>query len=59
MGPPCGSDCKESAYHAGDPRLIPEFGRSPGEGNGYPVFQYSFLAWRIPWMEESGRLHSP
>ena len=25
---------KGSAYNAGDPGLIPESGRSPGEGNG-------------------------
>ena len=29
---------KESACNAGDPSLIPESGRSPGEGIGYPVF---------------------
>jgi len=28
------------AYNAGDPGLIPESGRSPGEGNGNPL-QYS------------------
>ena len=33
---------KESAWQAGDLRLIPESGRSLGEGNGNP-FQYSFL----------------
>jgi len=27
----------------------------PGEGNGIPL-QYS--AWKIPWMEEPGRLQS-
>ena len=27
---------KESACQAGDLGLIPELGRSPGEGNGYP-----------------------
>jgi len=27
---------------------IPEIGRFPGEGNGYP------LQWRIPWTEEPG-----
>jgi len=32
---------------------IQEAGRSPGEGNGNPS---SFLAWRIPWTEEAGRL---
>ena len=37
-----GSDGKESACHAGDLRSIPEWGRSPGEGNGNPV-QYSCL----------------
>ena len=39
---PCGSDGKESAYNAGDWGLIPELGRSPGEGNGNPL-QYSCL----------------
>ena len=39
---PCGSDGKESAYNAGDWGLIPELGRSPGEGNGNPL-QYSGL----------------
>ena len=33
---------KESACNAGDPGLIPELGRSPGEGNGNPL-QYSCL----------------
>ena len=37
-----GSDCKESACNAGDPRLIPALGWSPGEGNGNPL-QYSCL----------------
>ena len=32
----------ESAYNAGDLGLIPGLGRSPGEGNGYPL-QYSGL----------------
>ena len=32
-----GSDAKESACNARDPGLIPVLGRSPGEGNGYPV----------------------
>ena len=39
---PRGSDGKESACSAGDPGLIPGSGRSPGEGNGYPL-QYSCL----------------
>ena len=51
-GFPGGSEGKESAYNAGDPGLIPESGRSPDVGNGYPL-QYSCLensmdrrAWR-------------
>ena len=32
---------KESACNAGDPSLIPESGRSAGEGIGYPL-QYSW-----------------
>ena len=39
---PGGSDGKESACNAGDLSSIPESGRSPGEGNGYPL-QYSCL----------------
>ena len=42
MGFPGGSDSKESAWNAGDPGWIPGLGRSPGEGNGYPL-QYSCL----------------
>ena len=39
---PGSSAGEESASNAGDPGLIPESGRSPGEGNGNPV-QYSCL----------------
>ena len=39
---PCGSAGKESACNVGDLCLIPELGRSPGEGKGYTV-QYSGL----------------
>ena len=35
-----GSEGKESACNAGDLDLMPGQGRSPGEGNGYPL-QYS------------------
>ena len=42
MGFSGGSDGKESACIAGDPGLIPGSGRSPGEGNGYPL-QYTCL----------------
>ena len=55
MGFPGGAVVKNlptSAEEAGDMGLIPELGRSPGEGNGYPL-QYSCLgnpmdrgAWR-------------
>ena len=41
-GFPGGSDGKESACNVGDLGLIPELGRSPGEGNGNPL-QYSCL----------------
>ena len=48
-----GSDGKESTPSAGDLGLIPGLGRSPGEGNGYPL-QYSGLensmgrgAWQV------------
>ena len=37
-----GSDSKESACNAGDMGSISGLGRSPGEGNGYPL-QYSCL----------------
>ena len=39
LGFPCG---KESACNEGDLGSIPELGRSPGEGKGYPL-QYSGL----------------
>ena len=39
---PGGSDGKESACNAGDPSWIPGSGRSPGEGNGNPLY-YSCL----------------
>ena len=50
---PGGSDGEESTCNAGDPASIPGSGRSPGEGNGYPL-QYSCPensmdrgAWRV------------
>ena len=36
-GFPGSSDTKEYGCHVGDLGLIPGSGRSPGEGNGYPV----------------------
>ena len=40
MGFPCGSAGKDFACNAGDLDSIPGLGRSPGEGNGYPL-EYS------------------
>ena len=51
-GFPGGSDGKESACRVGDLGSIPGLGRSPGEGNGYPL-QCSCL--RIPWAGEPGK----
>ena len=47
---PSGSAGKESACSVGDLGLIPALGRSPGEGNSYPL-QYSGLenSMDSPW----------
>ena len=42
IGPPGGSDGKESTCDAGDLGSIPGSGRPPGEGHGNPL-QYSYL----------------
>ena len=42
QGFPGSSDSKKSAYNTEDSDSIPGSGRSPGEGNAYPL-QYSFL----------------
>ena len=39
---PDSSDEKESAHNVGDLCSVPGWGRSPGEGNGFPL-QYSCL----------------
>jgi len=61
VGFPGGSDGKESACNAGNSTSISGSGRSPGEGNGYPL-QYSCLenfmdrgAWRVTvhWISKS------
>ena len=39
---PGSSVSKKSVCGTGDPGLIPELGRFPGEGNGNPL-QYSYL----------------
>ena len=49
-----GSIGKESAWNEGDPGLIPELERSPGEMTTHS----SILAWRIPWTEEPAVLQS-
>ena len=54
---PNGSDGKESACIAGDWHSIPGLGRSPGEGNGYPL-QYSYLgrgSWQAAVLEVAKR----
>ena len=48
LGFPCGSAGKESVCHAGGLGSIPGLGRSPGEGNGYPL-QYSGLENSMDW----------
>ena len=55
LGFPGVSDSKESACNAGDPGLIPGWGRSLGEGNGSQL-QYSCLG--NPWTEEPDGLQS-
>ena len=53
LGFPGGSDSKESACNTRDLDSVPGSGRSPEEGNGYPLH---IVAWRIPWTEEPGRI---
>ena len=50
-----GSDGKESACSAGDPGSIPWWGRSLDKGT---ATNSSIHAWRIPWTEEPGGLHT-
>ena len=42
-----GSDGKESACNEGNQGLISESGRSPKEGNGYPLQQTSLVAQTV------------
>ena len=55
---------RESICSAGDPSSIPRLGRSPGEGNDYPL-QYSCLdnpmdrgAWQatVPWVPKESNM---
>ena len=52
VGFPGASYGKESPCNERDLGSIPGSGRSPGEGNGYPL---QYFAWRIPWTGEPGR----
>ena len=52
---PAHSDSKVSAYNMGDLGLIPE-SEDPLEKE--MATHSSILAWKIPWMEEPGRLQS-
>ena len=52
MGFPGSSAGKESTCNAGDPGSIPRWGRSPGEGIGYPL-QYSLESL----MAQAVRIH--
>ena len=51
---PGGSDGKEYVCNVGYLDSIPGSGRSPGEE---AAMNSSTLAWKIPWMERSDRLH--
>ena len=50
------SDGKESACSAGDPGSIPGLEDPLEEGMST---HSNILAWRIPWTERPGGLHSP
>ena len=58
VGFPHSSVGKESTCNEGDPGMIPELGRCPGEGIGYPL-QYSWaslvaqLVKNLPAMQET------
>ena len=52
---PGGSDGKASAYNVGGPGSNPGSRRSPEKAMAN---HSSILAWKIPWMEEPGRLQS-
>ena len=49
LGFPGGSAGKESACNVGDLGSVPGLGRSPGEGNNYPL-QYSGLENSVDWI---------
>ena len=49
LGLPCGSDSKESTCNGGDWGSIPGLGRSPGEGNSYPLWYPGLENLYSPW----------
>ena len=49
--PPNAGDIRDSSS-------IPRLGTSPGGGGGHIATHSSILAWKIPWIEESGGLQS-
>ena len=52
-----GSDCKESACHVGDLGLIPELGRSPGEGKSKTEEVIQHFHYMVPVLEEREYIH--
>ena len=52
-----GSAGKESICNTGDLGLIPGLGRSPGQGNGYPL-QYSGLESSVDCIVHGGHNNS-
>ena len=54
---PGGSDGKNSPCNVGDLSWISGLGKSPGGERGNSP-HYSGEYWRIPWIEQSGRLQS-
>ena len=57
QGFPSGSDGKESSYNAEDPDLIPGSGRSPGEGNGFPLLCSCLVGYSAWDHKESDTTH--
>ena len=51
---------KNSPANAEDAGLIPESGRSHGEGSGTPLHYFCLgnPTWKIPWMEKEMATHS-
>ena len=54
-GLPGGSECKASAYNAGD--WVQSLGREDPLEKEMAI-HYTTFDWKIPWMEEPGRLQS-